>query len=180
MKTKYCFDLSETHLMQILLRHNEIFLFHISRRKIKRIKFGRKMPAEKKTSGIWCKMSYYIQHELDDRFHAIFVHSSIQSVTTTTMFLLHLSRLCFIYVKVTNQKFRDVFTWLPSCSGAVFPLNFVYLLTLMSTVIHNLESPSPEKNVKSSLCQYWLPVFLHLILLHQNIRGNIWGVLRCI
>jgi hypothetical protein len=30
MKTKYCFDLSETHLMQILLRHDEIFLFHIS------------------------------------------------------------------------------------------------------------------------------------------------------
>jgi hypothetical protein len=35
------------------------------------------MRAEKKTSGIWCKMSYYIQHEADDRFHTIFVHSSI-------------------------------------------------------------------------------------------------------
>jgi len=79
-------------------------------------------------------MIYDIQHEANDRFHAIFVHSLIQLVTT--MFLLHLSRLCFIYVKVTNQKLRDVFTWFPSCSGAVFPLNFVYFLTLMSTVIH--------------------------------------------
>jgi len=134
MKTKYCFDSSETHLMQIYFldtMKSSYSIYH--RRKIKRIKFGRKMPAEKKTSGIWCKMSYYIQNEVDDRFHAIFVHSSIQSVTTTTMFLLHLSRLCFIYVKVTNQKFRDVVTWLPSCSGAVFPLNFVYFLTLTST-----------------------------------------------
>ena len=102
--------------------------------KKKEEKFGRKMCAQKKTSGIWCKLSYYIQHEAYDRFHAIFDHSLIQSVTT--MFLLHLSRLCFIYVKVTNQKFRDAFTWFPSCSGAVFPLNFVYFLTLMSTVIH--------------------------------------------
>ena len=90
-----------------------------------------KMCAQKKTTGIWCKMSYYIQHEVHDRFHAIVVHSLIQSVTM--MFLLHFSRLCFIYVKVTNQKFRDVFTWVPSCSGAVFPLNLVYFLTLTST-----------------------------------------------
>ena len=118
--------------MQILLRHNEIVLFHISLQKNKKKeKFGRKMCTEKKTSGIWCKMSYYIQHEANDRFHTIFVHSLIQS--ETTMFLLHLSRLCFIYVKVTNQKFRDVFTWFPSCSGAVFPLNFVYFLTLTSS-----------------------------------------------